>query len=62
MLQVTGYQRVEFEGKTFELTWYGDKARVSVLTKKGPRTLNGRGKAYRPEMINKVVTKAKSEQ
>lgn len=57
----TKFQRVELDGKSYDLTWYGDKARVSVLTKKGPRTLNGRGRAYRPELIARVISAAQQD-
>lgn len=60
-MEITGYQRVEMNGKTYNLVWYGDKARVSVLTKRGIRTLNGRGKANRENEAAQVIAKAKQE-
>ena len=62
MNNVIKYQRIEYEGRTYDLTWYDDnRARVAVLTKKGPRTLNGRGRAYRPEKMAAVIEAAKQE-
>lgn len=61
MLEVTKYQRVEMNDKTYNLVWYGDKARVSVETKKGPRTLNGRGKANHISIAAQVIAKAREE-
>jgi hypothetical protein len=59
MTTVTSYQRFEFEGKTYDISWYGDRATVRVHTKKGPRTLNGRGKANRWELASRVIAAAK---
>lgn len=33
-MEITKLQQVEMNGKTYNLVWYGDKARISVLTKK----------------------------
>lgn len=60
-MEVTKYQRVEMNGKVYNLVWYGDKARVSVNTKKGLRTLNGRGRANRANEAEEVINKAKTE-
>jgi hypothetical protein len=60
-MQVTAYQRVEFDGKTYDLVWYGEKARVSVLTKKGPRTLNGHGRAGQTTKAAQVIAEARRQ-
>jgi len=61
-MQVTKYQRVEMDGKSYDLIWYDNNtARVSVLTKKGPRTLNGYGRANRGNEAAKVIAKAREE-
>lgn len=60
-MEVTAYQRVEFDGKTYNIVWYGEKARVSVLTKKGPRTLNGYGRAGRHTKAAQVVAEARRQ-
>lgn len=57
-MTVTGYQRVELDGKTYHLTWYGDKALVYVSTKKGRRTLQGYGRANRAAEADRVIAEA----
>ena len=62
MSAVTKFQRVEFEGRSYDVTWYENgSARVSLLTRRGPRTLNGYGRAYRPEKIAAVVAAAAAD-
>lgn len=57
-----GTQIVELDGKKYEVVWSDGRAvRAYVLTKKGPRTLNGHGRAYRPELINKVLAVAEAQ-
>lgn len=53
------FQRVELEGKTYDVKWHGELARVSVLTKRGPRTLSGR--RNHSQLIAHVLAAAKSE-
>ena len=59
--EITRYQRVELNGRTYSVVWCGDRARVELLTKRGSRTLNGYGRAYRPALIAQVIAKAQSE-
>lgn len=60
MAEVTKRQRIEFEGKTYDLVWYGEKARVLVLTKNGFRSLNGFGRANRAGIAAKVIAAART--
>lgn len=52
---MTRYQRVELSRKTYEITWRDDKAYVSLLTKKGPRFMDGK---RHPHLVSRVVLAA----
>ena len=50
------------DGKTYDLTFYANGyVGVHVQTRRGLRTLNGHGRAYRGDLIAKVVRQARAE-
>lgn len=65
-MELISIQRVTYEGRTFEVHLYAAgsgqiRGRVSQLTKKGPRTLYGRGRAYRAGTADAVTSIAISQ-
>lgn len=59
-------QQVDFNGKTYSVHWYGDRALVSVRVKTATghtwRALGGHGRARRDSVANKVLSAAKAQE